>query len=171
MCLVNPLVVFISIWQSFKECLRAAQNALEGRMQPAGRSLPTPGLDSTANQNCSVWSFCNQTGWINRHLFMCTVNGVCNDMFKASAFFALLLKQLQIDQMFWRSFQHILHLRTGNGGILLAIELMVHQQCWGAIRAFKLQKVKEGIRCMLNRNTLTFKTLSSHFNDFWIKKF
>ena len=45
----NPLVVFISIWQSFKKCSRAAQNALEGRMRPAGRSLPTLGLDEYAS--------------------------------------------------------------------------------------------------------------------------
>ena len=38
-------LVNISIWQSFKKCLRAAQNALEGHMWLAGRSLPTPGLD------------------------------------------------------------------------------------------------------------------------------
>ena len=43
--LFNPPVVFISIWQSFKTCSRAAQTALEGRMRPAGRSLPTPTLN------------------------------------------------------------------------------------------------------------------------------
>ena len=42
--LFNPPVIFISIWQSFKKCLRAAQNALKGRMWPAGCSLPTPTL-------------------------------------------------------------------------------------------------------------------------------
>ena len=46
--LVNPLVVIILVWQSFKKCSRAAQNALEGRMRPAGRSLLTPNLDYTA---------------------------------------------------------------------------------------------------------------------------
>ena len=44
--LVNPLVVFISKWQSFKKCSRATQNALDGRMRPAGRSLPTPDLNN-----------------------------------------------------------------------------------------------------------------------------
>ena len=47
--LVNPLVVFISKWQSFKKCSRAAQNALKGRMRPAGRSLPTPGLGESGS--------------------------------------------------------------------------------------------------------------------------
>ena len=46
--LFNPPVVFISIWQSFKTCSRAAQNALEGRMRLAGRSLPTPSITSTS---------------------------------------------------------------------------------------------------------------------------
>ena len=32
--LFNLPVVFISIWQLFKTCLRAAQSALEGRMRP-----------------------------------------------------------------------------------------------------------------------------------------
>ena len=51
--LFNPPVVFISIWQSFKTCSRAAQSALEGRMRPAGRSLPTPRLDSISNFSLS----------------------------------------------------------------------------------------------------------------------
>ena len=52
--LVNPLVVFISKWQSFKKCSRAAQNALEGRMRPAGRSLPTPSIDVLRNWTSSL---------------------------------------------------------------------------------------------------------------------
>ena len=48
---VNPLVVFISEQQSFKKCSRAAQNALEGRMRPAGRNLPTPVLGDV------IWPF------------------------------------------------------------------------------------------------------------------
>ena len=53
--LVNPFVVFISKWQSFKKCSRAAQNALEGRMRPAGRSLPTPGLEYVTTFDCRIY--------------------------------------------------------------------------------------------------------------------
>ena len=50
--LFNPLVVFISIWQSFKTCSRTAQSALEGRI------LPTPGLDDDFQNKKVITSRC-----------------------------------------------------------------------------------------------------------------
>ena len=35
---------FFKIHNTYSKCWRAAQNALRGRMWPAGRSLPTPGI-------------------------------------------------------------------------------------------------------------------------------
>ena len=39
--LTNALLI---VTCNVQKCSRAAQNALGGRMRPAGRSLPTPGL-------------------------------------------------------------------------------------------------------------------------------